>query len=83
MTRVVQRHIAPEHLKLGKLPTLKGKVAAARWINETLGVGISLNHVVEASNRREIPRTMIRGALYFSTQDLYDWIMSFVVREEA
>ena len=83
MSRTVQRFSPPEHIKLDKLPTLRGKPAAAKWINETLGVQISLNHVVEASNARQIPRTLIRGALYFSTQDLFDWVMGFVEEEQT
>ncbi len=71
----------PAGLELSRVPTLKGKPEAHAWITQKLGVAITLNAVVTAANKREIPRTVIKGALHFSTQDLYDWIMTDVVEQ--
>lgn len=66
----------PPGLQLSKLPTIKGKTAAHAWISKELGVALSLNHVVTAANKKQIPRRIIKGAIYFSTQDLYDWVVA-------
>jgi hypothetical protein len=66
----------PPNLQLSSLPTIKGKKAAHQWITQELGVALSLNHVVTAANKKQIPRRIIKGAIYFSTQDLYDWVMA-------
>jgi hypothetical protein len=65
------------------LPTIKGKKAAHAWITEELGVALTLNHVVTAANKRQIPRRIIKGAIYFSTQDLYDWVMAVAGEAEV
>lgn len=64
------------NVELSKLPTIKGKKAAHAWITGELGVQLSLNHVVTAANKKQIPRRIIKGAIYFSTQDLYDWVVA-------
>ncbi len=64
------------NLELTNLPTIKGKKAAHAWITGELGVQLSLNHVVTAANKKQIPRRIIKGAIYFSTQDLYDWVVA-------
>ena len=73
----------PPGLEVSCVPRIKGKRAAWEWINNELGVPLTLNHVVTASNAKEIPRTIIRGAIYFSTQDLYSWVMGYVVAQKA
>lgn len=70
-------------MRLSTLPTIKGKKAAHTWITEELGVALSLNHVVTAANKRQIPRRIIKGAIYFSTQDMYDWVMAVVGEAES
>lgn len=79
MSRVVAIPPPPAGLAVSRVPTLKGKRAAWVWINNELGVELSMNHVVTAANKKEIPRTMIRGAIFFSTQDLYTWVMGHVI----
>lgn len=71
------------NVELSKLPTIKGKKAAHAWITEQLGVQLSLNHVVTAANKKQIPRRIIKGAIYFSTQDLYDWVVGVAGEAEA
>jgi hypothetical protein len=70
-------------IQLSMLPTIKGKKAAHAWIAEELGVALTLNHVVTAANKRQIPRRIIKGAIYFSTQDLYDWVMAVAGEAEV
>ncbi|MBU8819891.1 hypothetical protein KL864_28810 [Mycolicibacterium goodii] len=66
----------PSGLELSHVPTIKGKRAAWEWINNVLGVPMTMNYIVVNTNRRKIRRVMIGGALYFSTQDLFDFVMS-------
>ncbi|WP_006247733.1 hypothetical protein [Mycolicibacterium tusciae] len=73
----------PPNLQLSSLPTIKGKKAAHEWITQELGVALSLNHVVTAANKKQIPRRIIKGAIYFSTQDLYDWVMAVAGEAES
>lgn len=70
-------------VKLSKLPTIKGKKAAHAWIANQMGVQLSLNHVVTAANKKQIPRRIIKGAIYFSTQDLYDWVVAVAGEPEV
>lgn len=73
----------PPGLQLSKLPTIKGKKAAHAWITKELHVQLSLNHVVTAANKKQIPRRIIKGAIYFSTQDLYDWVLAVAGEAEV
>jgi len=73
----------PPGLRLSRLPTVKGKKAAHAWIATELGVALSLNHVVTAANKKQIPRRIIKGAIYFSTQDLYDWVVRVAGEAES
>lgn len=65
------------------MPTIKGRRAAWRWINSVLGVPVTMNYVDVNTNNRRIRRTVIAGAIYFSTQDLYDFVMSHVVEQNG
>jgi hypothetical protein len=68
----------PPGLVLSQLPTLKGTVAAWDWLNKELGVAFRLNHVVTAQKRGELRSSIIRHTMYFSTQDLFDWVVAVV-----
>ena len=41
----------------------------------------TMNFVVTNANAKRIPRTKIGNALYFSTQDLYEFVMKQVVEQ--
>ena len=71
----------PDWLELSRVPTLKGKRAAWEWINNEMRVPVTMNFVVTNANAKHIPRRRIGNALYFSTQDLYDFVMSRVVEQ--
>ncbi|ORB53671.1 hypothetical protein BST40_07615 [Mycobacterium persicum] len=70
----------PRGVELSRLPTVRGREGAHAWITETLGVPLKLNFVRAAASRREIPCREIAGALMFSTQDLFDWVVSITER---
>jgi hypothetical protein len=70
----------PRGVELSRLLTIRGREAAHIWITGTLGVPLKLNYVRAAASRREIPCHEIAGALMFSTQDLFDWVMSITER---
>ncbi|AEV73138.1 hypothetical protein MycrhN_2553 [Mycolicibacterium rhodesiae NBB3] len=65
----------PVGVELSKVPTLKGKHEAHQWITEMLGVRITYNYFLTQCNAKRVPRTKIAGALFFSTADLYEWVM--------
>jgi hypothetical protein len=70
----------PQGVTLSRLPTVRGREGAHAWITGTLGVPLKLNFVRAAASRREIPCREIAGALLFSTQDLFDWVVSVAER---
>jgi hypothetical protein len=67
----------PLGVTLSPLLTIRSRDAAHEWIVHTLGVPLRKNIVIEAANNRTIPCVKIGGALYFSTQSLFDWVTSF------
>lgn len=65
----------PAGVELSRVPTLKGKREAHQWITDVLGVRITYNYFLTECNAKRVPRTKIAGALFFSTADLYEWVM--------
>jgi hypothetical protein len=78
--RVPTKHEPPPGVVLSTVPTIRGREAAHRRLNDVLGVPVRLNYVRTAVAKSEIPSTRMSGALFFSTRALFDWIMS---RDEA
>jgi hypothetical protein len=76
MAKVAIKHEPPPGVELSAVPTIKGKDEAHRWIATVLRVPLRKNLVVTAANSRALPCVKIGGALYFSTQGLFDWVMS-------
>ena len=79
MARMPIQNQPPAGVELSTLPTIRGRDAAHEWIVETLKVPVRRNMIVSAANNRKIGRKLgphMGGALYFSTQELFDWIMS-------
>lgn len=73
---------APQRgVELSPLLTVRSRVGAHRWLTEVLGVPVKLNYVRSAATRREIPSTLVAGALMFSTQDLFNWAMSLKTKK--
>lgn len=66
----------PRGVELSPLLTVRGRAGAHRWLTDVLGVPLTLNFVRNAATRREIPSTVVAGALMFSTQDLFNWATS-------
>ena len=46
-------------------------------------VPVTMNFVVVNAYAKRIPRTKIGASIYFSTQDLYDFVMSQVVEQNT
>lgn len=70
------RHEPPPGVALTNVPTIRGRAGAHRWLNDVLGVPVRLNYVRAATAKGELTGVRMSGALFFSTQDLFDWIMS-------
>lgn len=83
MARAPIKHQPPSGVVLSTVPTIRGRAGAYTWLNDVLGVPVRLNYVRAATARGEIPATKIGGALVFSTQALFDWIMSLTAEATA
>lgn len=57
-------------------PTVRGKQGAIAWYRDVLGVDFRLNAVRAATASGELPSFMISGGTWYSTQDLWDWVMT-------
>ncbi|WP_375481991.1 hypothetical protein [uncultured Mycobacterium sp.] len=64
----------PPELALSDAPTIKGKAGAVAWYRDVLGIPVTMNNVVVATNNRTLPSYLIGGAVYYSTRDLYRYI---------
>lgn len=62
--------------KLSPVPNIRGAAEAARWITEELGIAMSKDYVLKKSKSRDIQYAVIQGARHYSSQALYDYIMS-------
>ncbi|MGW0172728.1 hypothetical protein ACWDUM_02665 [Rhodococcus sp. NPDC003322] len=71
-----QRRALVNRVELNQLPTIKGRDAAVRFINEVLGVPMTPTRMRAAIEGRELPVYKISGANFTAERDLYDWIMS-------
>lgn len=58
-------------------PTIRGKTGAQQWYRDVLGVDVKYNAINKAAGSGDLPSFMVSGALWFATQDLYDFLMSF------
>lgn len=62
--------------KLSPIPNIRGAAEAAQWITDKLGIQMSKDYVLKKSKNRDIQYAIIQGARYYSSQALYDYIMS-------
>lgn len=75
MSRTSYRPDPPPDLKLSPAPTLKGKQAAHRWITDKMGVAMTWHYFKSSADKHLVPHTWIGRAMFFSTQDLWNWVM--------
>lgn len=68
--------VPPPGVMLTDVPTVRGRVAAHRWLNDVLGVPVTLSYVRQATARGQLKGTKMGGALFFSTRGLFEWIMA-------
>lgn len=66
----------PEGLVLSHTPSIKGKVAAHRWIVDAAGIDMSWNFFKNQAKKNSIPHTWIGHAMHFSSHDLWSWVMA-------
>src|SRR5262245_43459361 len=66
----------PAGVALSRMPTIRSCISAHEYINEVLGVPLAFNFVRAAARDGELPSRKLGHALYFSTQDLFDWVAS-------
>jgi hypothetical protein len=78
MARTVIKHQPPPGVVLSTVPTIRGRTGAHRWLNDVLGVPVSLNFVRAAAASNEMRGVKMSDAVFYSTQGLFDWIMSHV-----
>ncbi len=76
MAATIYKPEPPPGLTLSAAPTLKGKKAAHDWIANELGVAMTLNYFVTEANKHRVPHHWIGRAMFFSTQDLWNWVLS-------
>lgn len=62
--------------ELDSTPNIKGKAAAAKWLQAELKVPVTERYIANATNRREIEHAKIMGACYYSELGLWRFIMS-------
>ncbi|ODQ89953.1 hypothetical protein [Mycolicibacterium holsaticum] len=66
----------PAEFNLSDLPLLKGKAAAAEWVIEALGMPCSVVTIEKALAKGKLSSSLYQGAIWFSTRDLWRWMMS-------
>ena len=69
-------HQPPPGVTLSTVPTLRGRQAAHAWVRDVLGVPVTRNFFHRAVHNREVQCKKMSGALFFSTQALFDWVMA-------
>ena len=68
----------PPGVVLSKIPNIRGYPAVCDWINEKLDMKLPLDFVRMATRNGEILFTKYGNAKHYSTQDIFNWIMSKV-----
>ncbi|NOQ62523.1 hypothetical protein [Mycolicibacterium fortuitum] len=66
----------PPEIKLSPIPNVRKADGAAEWITDTLGIPVTEQYIRDKTNRKQISYWLIRGVRHYSTQALYDFIMS-------
>lgn len=65
----------PPGVTLSPLLTIRGREAAHAWLAKALGATVPLETVRKAASARQLRCTKIGRALYFTTQDVFDWFV--------
>lgn len=66
----------PPGLELSPVPDMKGAERAAEWINEALRIPVTVRYVKDQTDAGRISHALISGCRFYSTQGLYEFIMS-------
>ena len=66
----------PEGLELSPIPNIRMASGAAQWITDRLGIPVTDRYVRVKSNERLIRYSIISGVRHYSSQALYEFVMS-------
>ncbi|GAS89375.1 hypothetical protein [Mycolicibacterium brisbanense] len=66
----------PPDLELSPVPNIRTAAAAAEWITGTLGIPVTERYVRVKTNEKLIRYSIIQGVRHYSSQALYEFIMS-------
>ena len=66
----------PPGVELSPVPNIRGASGAAGWVAEHLGISLTERYVREKTNQGLIRYSIISGVRHYSSQALYDFIMS-------
>lgn len=66
----------PEGLELSSIPNIRKASGAAEWITEHLGIPVTERYIRVKTNERQIRYSLISGVRHYSSQNLWEFIMS-------
>lgn len=66
----------PPGVELSPIPNIRKAEAAAEWITETLGIPVTERYIRVKTNEKQISYSIIQGVRHYSSQALYEFIMS-------
>lgn len=66
---------APLSPRLSPVPNIRSKQGAVDWYWDEMSLRVSYNEVQRKTANGEMPSFRIGGAVHYSSQDLYDYVM--------
>lgn len=66
----------PPGLELSPVPNIRMAASAAEWIRANLGIAVTDRYIKVQTEAKQIPYFLIHGVRHYSSQDLYDFIMT-------
>lgn len=63
-------------MELSPVPNIKQSAEAARWIAENLGIKVTERCIVDKTKQGHIDYAIIGGRRHYSSQALYEFILS-------
>ncbi len=65
----------PPGVEINRFPTIRSTALAHEFIVYDLRVPLAFNYVRAAAKSGELPSRKMGHARYFSTQDIFDWVV--------
>lgn len=66
----------PDGLELSPIPNIRMASGAAEWVRANLNIPVTERYIRAKTNEKQIRYSIILGVRYYSSQALYDLIMS-------